>query len=89
MLERGMMEVRAAKEDGRWERAYSGGKDIQVPKDFERLLKEDEEVWEKWEGLGKGGRYPVLLRLETMRSVGGREKKMKEYVRKLASGETL
>lgn len=88
MAERGMEEVQAAKYDGRWAKAYSGGKDIQTPVDLEGLLKGNGKAWETWEGLGRGERYSMLMRLETLRSAKGREKKMKEFVQSLTEGKT-
>lgn len=84
MTEWGMKEVEAAKQDGRWEKAYSGGKDIQTPKDFENVLRKTGEAWASWEKLGRGDRYQMLIRLETLRTVQGREKKMRDYARTLA-----
>jgi len=84
-----MKEVQAAREDGRWERAYSGGKDIQTPQDFQELLRADRNAWKTWERLGKGERFPFLFRLETLKTVEGREKKMGHFVTMLADGRTL
>lgn len=88
MAEAGMKEVRAATEDGRWERAYSGGKDIQIPEDFEKLLRADGDAWETWERLGRGERFSILFRLETLKTVEGRVRKMGHFVIMLADGKT-
>lgn len=74
----GMEEVRMAKEDGRWGRAYEGSKDMVVRPEFEDVLRKG-EVWGRWEELGKGERYTYLIRIETAKE-GSREKVMQRIV---------
>ncbi|KAG9255601.1 bacteriocin-protection, YdeI or OmpD-associated-domain-containing protein [Emericellopsis atlantica] len=89
MMAAGLKEVEAAKADGRWERAYSGAKDVTVPMDFEARLKEVKGAWTFWEGLNKTARYAFLVRLETTKTAVAREKKLEQFVKMLADGKLI
>ena len=90
MQEAGRAEVQAAREDGRWERAYAGSRDVQVPTDFETALRaRGNEVWEFFDALGKTQRYPFLMRLQTAKTEEMRRKKMEQFVDLLAERKTL
>ncbi|KAL3454381.1 hypothetical protein BJX65DRAFT_301025 [Aspergillus insuetus] len=84
----GMEVVKSAKADGRWERAYDGPANIEVPKDLEEALKEvgNEEAREFLEGLNRSNRYWVLHRLQTT-PVSKREERVRGVVEMLARGE--
>lgn len=87
MREEGLKVVDEAKGDGRWERAYGGSKDMEVPEDLEEILEKEEGVRRVWEGLGKGEKYHFLLRLAVV-SEKGREKCLRGVVEKLRQGDT-
>ena len=87
MTEMGMAEVTRAKDDGRWERAYSGGKDMVVPADFEAML--EGAAKDFWDQLGRGARFPFLMRLETCKNDNARRKKMEQFVAMLAEGKRI
>jgi uncharacterized protein YdeI (YjbR/CyaY-like superfamily) len=61
----GLEAVRAAKADGRWERAYAGPATIEVPADFQEALAVQEAAKAFFEGLNRSDRYSVLWRIET------------------------
>ena len=89
MHEAGEREVAAAMEDGRWERAYVGPKDMEVPKDLEAALKgkANKAAKECFEGLTKGQRYPYLMRIETATTEAARGKRIEQFVDMLANGK--
>ncbi|KAL2783660.1 hypothetical protein BJX66DRAFT_330485 [Aspergillus keveii] len=84
----GMEVVESAKADGRWERAYDGPANIEVPKDLEEALNEvgNEEAREFLEGLNRSDRYWVLHRLQTA-PVSKREERVRGVVEMLTRGE--
>lgn len=84
----GLAEVRAARDDGRWDRAYSGGRDMATPGDFEAALRAREGAWEAFCGLGRSRQYPMLLALQTAKTEKTRLARMNKYVDMMASGKT-
>lgn len=56
----GLAAVQAAKEDGRWDRAYAGPTTITVPDDLNTALTENPAAETLWKALNKSERYCVL-----------------------------
>ncbi|MCX4545174.1 YdeI/OmpD-associated family protein [Streptomyces sp. NBC_01565] len=63
MREPGLAEVRAAREDGRWARAYASQKTAPVPPDLAAALDADPQAREAFEALDKTARYLLALPL--------------------------
>ncbi|OKP13064.1 hypothetical protein PENSUB_1164 [Penicillium subrubescens] len=82
----GLAAVDAAKEDGRWERAYKGPAAMGVAEDFREALEGCERAKEFFGGLNKRERYAVLWRVETA-SVKARKGRIEGLVRMLAEGK--
>ena len=59
----GLAQVEAAKADGRWERAYAGSADIEVPADLQAALDADPDAAAAFAALKRGDRYSFLARL--------------------------
>ncbi|KAM0284877.1 hypothetical protein ACHAQH_001798 [Verticillium albo-atrum] len=89
MREPGQVEIDAAKADGRWERAYAGASNIQVPADFQVALDKNKEARSFFEALKKTQRYQFLWRIETTRRPETRRRKIDEYVALLADHKPL
>ncbi|KAG5771612.1 hypothetical protein H9Q72_001918 [Fusarium xylarioides] len=85
----GLAEVDAAREDGRWERAYSSSSNVTVPEDFENAIEGDEAAGEFWRDLGKTKRYGFIQRLETAKRPETRRKRIEQFVELLAAGKTV
>ncbi|EGR47472.1 uncharacterized protein TRIREDRAFT_122497 [Trichoderma reesei QM6a] len=85
----GIAAVEAAKEDGRWERAYAGPATMEVPGDFEDALASNEAARAVFEELSKAQRYSFLWRIQTAVKSETRERRIKEFVDLLAEGKTL
>ncbi|KAH0494763.1 hypothetical protein TgHK011_008352 [Trichoderma gracile] len=85
----GVAAVEAAKEDGRWERAYAGPATMEVPGDFEDALAGNEAARAAFQGLSKAQRYSFLWRIQTAVKRETRERKIREYIDLLAEGKTL
>ncbi|KAF5620272.1 hypothetical protein F52700_11594 [Fusarium sp. NRRL 52700] len=89
MTPAGQAEIDAAKEDGRWERAYSSSSNVVVPEDFESAIEENEAAGEFWAGLNRTKRYSFLWRLETAKRPETRRKRIEQFVELLAAGKTV
>ncbi|UZP40239.1 hypothetical protein NXS19_008055 [Fusarium pseudograminearum] len=85
----GQAEIDAAREDGRWERAYSSSSNASVPDDFQRALDENKAAWDFFAGLGKTKKYAFIQRLETAKKPETRTKRIEQFVTLLASEKSL
>lgn len=85
----GQAEIDAAKEDGRWERAYSSSSNATVPEDFQKALDGNEAAGEFWVGLNRTKRYGFIQRLETAKKPETRRKRIDQFVELLAAGKTV
>ncbi|WP_405697180.1 YdeI family protein [Streptomyces sp. NBC_01185] len=89
MREPGLAEVRAAREDGRWETAYPSQKEATVPADLAAALAAAPPASERFERLGRTDRYLVILQLLKARTPGLRAARLERVVAKLVSGEKV
>jgi uncharacterized protein YdeI (YjbR/CyaY-like superfamily) len=65
MRERGHAEIDRAKADGRWERAYSGQADAQVPEDLAAALAESPRASVYFESLTRADQYAAIHQVIT------------------------
>jgi uncharacterized protein YdeI (YjbR/CyaY-like superfamily) len=61
MQEPGMVEVRAARADGRWDAAYPSQKEATVPPDVRAALEADPRAKERFEALDRSKQYVLYL----------------------------
>lgn len=85
----GQTEVDAAKQDGRWERAYAGSGTMETPKDFEEALEGNKAARVKFDNLNRSQRYSFLWRIETAKKPETRRRKIEQFVNMLADGKML
>ncbi|KAL8687835.1 MAG: hypothetical protein Q9218_006102 [Villophora microphyllina] len=78
----GIVAVKAAKADGRWERAYAGSATIEVPKDFAAALQTEPAASAFFESMNRTDRYSVLWRVQTA-SPSARAKRIEALVEML------
>lgn len=83
----GLKEVEAAKNDGRWERAYDSHSTMEVPEDFLRELSKSKKAKTFFETLNKTNTYAIVWRLQTAKKPETREKRMKAILAMLERGE--
>lgn len=89
MTEHGLREIEAAKADGRWDRAYGGSKDMQIPDDLMRAIEAEPQARETLGKLNAQNRFALAFRLHNMKTEAGRRKKIADFVAMLARGETI
>ena len=85
----GVKVVEAAKQDGRWDAAYSSQKNISVPDDFQTALNKNKKAKAFFESLTSGRRYSFLFRVTTAKKAETREKRIRQFVAMLERGETF
>jgi len=85
----GENQVRQAKEDGRWESAYAGQANIEVPKDLLAALSVNPRANAMFEVLTSANRYAILYRLVNAKKPETRARRIDQFVEMLARGETI
>ncbi|WP_150954904.1 YdeI/OmpD-associated family protein [Microbacterium testaceum] len=86
MRERGAEEVARAQADGRWERAYAGSADIEVPDDLRGALDAVPAAARAFEALTQAERYSVLHPVVTAATPATRAARIARHVERLAAG---
>jgi uncharacterized protein YdeI (YjbR/CyaY-like superfamily) len=89
MTPAGAAEVERAKTDGRWEAAYAGQAEIEVPSDLAAALAGDGAAAAMFESLTSQNRYAILYRVTTAKRPDTRAQRIAELVAMLARGETI
>ena len=88
MTPAGTAAVEHAKADGRWEAAYSGPAQIEVPADLTAALSQNPAALAMFEILTSQNRYSVLLRIDSAKRADTRARRIEQFVAMLARGET-
>jgi uncharacterized protein YdeI (YjbR/CyaY-like superfamily) len=85
----GLAAVEGAKADGRWEAAYAGSANIEVPADLAKALAADPQATAAFERLNRLNRYAVLYRVTTATSAKTRARRIDRFVSMLSRGEAI
>jgi uncharacterized protein YdeI (YjbR/CyaY-like superfamily) len=85
----GLVEIEAAKADGRWYAAYESQRSATVPADLAAALARDEPTRVFFESLGRTDQYAVILRLSKARSAPSRAAQLKRVVALLRAGQRV
>ena len=86
MKEPGLLHVRAAKADGRWENAYVVS-EMEVPEDFLAAVECQPKVKEFFETLNKSSRYVIAYGLISAKKTETRQRRFTKYMRMLVHEE--
>ena len=84
MQEPGLVQVQAAKADGRWENAYSVS-EMTVPEDFLAALDEKPQAKLFYQTLTKSNRYVIALGLTSAKKPDTRQRRFEKYMDMLVS----
>ncbi len=85
----GLVQVEAAKADGRWDAAYPPQSQATVPEDLQRALDANPDAQAFFRTLSGSARYAFLYRLHQVSKPGARAKRIADYIERLAAGKTL
>ncbi|RPJ24995.1 MAG: bacteriocin-protection protein [Chloroflexi bacterium] len=85
----GLKAIEAAKQDGRWEAAYSSQKNITVPEDFQAALDKNKKAKTFFATLNGANRYAILFRIHNAKKPETRAKRIQQFVEMLERGEKL
>ena len=86
MTEHGLVHVRAAKADGRWENAYVVS-EMEVPADFLAALKSKPKAKQFFETLNKSSRYVIAYGLISAKKSETRQRRFKKFMDMLVREE--
>jgi uncharacterized protein YdeI (YjbR/CyaY-like superfamily) len=89
MTEHGLRQADLAKSDGRWARAYKGGKDLKIPDDLQAAIDADPKAKAMLAKLSAQNRFALAFRTHNMKTEAGRKKKIETFVAMLKRGETI
>jgi uncharacterized protein YdeI (YjbR/CyaY-like superfamily) len=89
MTPHGQAEIDAARADGRWQRAYASGRDMEVPDDLRAAIAANPAAQQTFETLNRQNRFALAFRVGNLKTPAGRAKKIAGFVDMLARGETL
>ncbi len=85
----GLVHVHAARQDGRWERAYSGSANMVIPEDFLEELRKNPDAERFFAVLDRRNLYAIYHRIQTAKRPETRSKRIAEMVAQLARGEAF
>ncbi len=86
MMESGLVHIRAAKADGRWEKAYVVS-EMEVPADFLAALESKSKVKLFFETLNKSSRYVIAYGLISAKKPETRQRRFTKYMTMLVNEE--
>ncbi|TKT79049.1 YdeI/OmpD-associated family protein [Aquamicrobium sp. LC103] len=89
MTMHGLAQVDAAKADGRWDRAYAGVKDMELPADLLAAIEAEPRAKAMLATLTSQNRFALAFRVHNMRTDAGRSRKIAQFVGMLKRGETI
>ena len=87
MAEPGLVHVRAAKADGRWENAYASAREMQVPADFLADLENRPKAKQFYGTLTQSNRYAIAYGLETAKKPETRQRRLEKFMAMLSREE--
>ena len=87
MQEPGLIHVRAAQADGRWEAAYAPASEMTMPEDFLAALEQRPTAKAFFETLNRQNRYAIVYRLQTARKPETRQKRFENILEMLEKEE--
>ena len=85
----GLVQIDAAKADGRWARAYDSARTSEVPEDLLAALEAEPRAKAFFATINAANRYAVLWRIQTAVKAETRAKRIAQLVEMLARGETI
>lgn len=88
MTDAGRAAVAAAKADGRWDAAYGGQADVQVPADLAAAIAANPAAQAMFDVLTKTNLFALVYRTNSAKQAATRERRIAGFVDMLAQGET-
>ncbi len=85
----GLREVEQARQDGRWDAAYSSMDMSTIPADLQRALDANEDAKAFFATLNGQNRYAILFRICSVKKAETRARKIQQFIDMLGHGEKI
>jgi len=85
----GFREINRAKQDGRWEAAYSSASTSTVPDDLQQALNKNPKAKQFFATLNSQNKYAILFRIQNVKRAETRARKISQFIDMLNSGEKI
>lgn len=85
----GMEAIERAKENGRWDAAYESPSAAMVPGDFQAALDKNARARAFFASLDRTNRYAVLFRIQTVKKLETRMKRIQQFIEMLEKHERV
>jgi uncharacterized protein YdeI (YjbR/CyaY-like superfamily) len=85
----GLVQVEAAKSDGRWDAAYAGQATAEIPDDLAAAIEASPKAAAFFLTLNSVNRYAIFFRTHNVKRADTRARKIAEFVAMLERGETI
>ena len=83
----GLVQVEAARADGRWDAAYAGASTIQVHPDLQRALEHNAEARAFFETISGANRFAILYQVQDAKRPETRARRIDKYIQMLEQHE--
>lgn len=83
----GLAHIESARLDGRWEQAYAGSSEMEIPDDFLKALKKNAAAKRFYATLNRSNLYAIYHRLHTAKKPETRLKRIENIIVQLALGK--
>jgi len=80
----GLLHVKAAKQDGRWDAAYEGSAGMNIPQDFLDALKKNKKAQAFFKTLDRKNLFPIYYQLATAKKSETRTRRMLKIIDQLS-----
>lgn len=89
ITEAGLVEIERAKQDGRWDNAYSGQGDMEIPEDLMAKIRADLVLEANFKKLKKADLYSIYFKLTNSKRPETRNKWVEHIIAKLKTGAKI
>ena len=89
MTPHGQKQVDAAKADGRWDAAYVGQRQVEVPPDLMAAIEAEPKALLTFQSLSRQNIYSLAYRTLHLKTAEARVRRIKEFVAMLKRGESI
>lgn len=83
----GLAEIKKAKEDGRWQKAYDSPVKMKIPGDFIKEISKIPKAYAFFETLNKTNKYSIVWRLQTAKKPVTRKRRMEAIIKMMEEGK--
>ena len=85
----GLKHIEAARQDGRWEKAYAGSSNMEIPEDFLKALRKNAVAKKQFASLDRRNLFAIYYRLHQAKKPETRLKRIDNMIAVLGSGKTI